>query len=108
MSKSSAWVTKTKDLFRFNARETSAEAARSIEPNKLEGIVFEAIESFGPSGCISDDVRASAQCQNLAYSSVTARYKALFQKGMIVYSGDKRPGRSGRNQAVMVATDQQS
>jgi hypothetical protein len=34
---------------------------------------------------------------------VTARYKALAEKGMIIYPGSKRKGESGRSQRVMIA-----
>jgi len=38
------------------------------------------------------------------YSSVTARFASLRNKGLITYSGDIRKGHSGRGQRVMVAT----
>jgi len=37
-----------------------------------------------------------------SYSSVTARYKALKDKGLVLLNGERRPGRSGRNQSVMI------
>lgn len=64
-------------------------------------MVFDVIETFGRQGAISDEVRDSLQ--GLSYSSVTARYKALAEKGMIVYTGERRKGNSGRGQRVMVA-----
>ena len=50
---------------------------------------------------ISDEVRA-AMPDVSSYSSVTARYKALKDKGLVLLSGERRPGRSGRNQSVMI------
>ncbi len=64
-------------------------------------MVFNTIRSFGPLGCTSDDVRA--QHPNRPYSSITARYKALLDKGYIVDTGGRRAGRSGRMMRVMVA-----
>ncbi len=78
---------------------TSHEAARSIDPTNLEQAVLNVIEGFGVRGCISDQVRASLP--NLTYSSVTARYKALKERGMIFVDERKRKGNSGRNQRIM-------
>jgi hypothetical protein len=65
-------------------------------------MVVEIIRSFGMEGCISDDVRQAAALQGVtSYSSVTARYRALEDKGLIEYPGSKRPGISGRAQRVM-------
>lgn len=79
---------------------TSHEAATSIDSKKLESMVYEAIKSYGAAGCISDDIRA--MYPHLPYSSVTARYKALIEKGFIEIIGS-RPCKSGRNQRVMRA-----
>ena len=96
-------------LYKNDAPETSKEAARSINPTHLEKIIYETICQF-KDGCISDEVRS--YCKKVhgieAYSSVTARFKALKEKGLIEYAQDeegkaiKRPGQSGRNQYVMV------
>ncbi len=87
-------------LFRPDSPETSKQAARSIDTSRLEQLVYETIKGYGASGCISDDVRATHP--TLAYSSVTARFKALAEKGLIRYDG-RRKGASGRSQRVMVA-----
>jgi hypothetical protein len=79
---------------------TSHESALAVDTNKLESMVYEAIKSFGVIGCISDDVQA--MFPNLPYSSVTARYRALLDKGFIEIVGTKRC-KSGRNQRVMRA-----
>jgi len=79
---------------------TSRAALHSVSTPHLELEVLRVIESFGARGCISDEVRE--QFPNLAYSSVTARYAALEKKKLIVRSG-RRPGDSGRQQAVMFA-----
>ena len=92
--------THPKKLVRREDPETSHEAAEKVDSTRLEEMVYLAIREFGDRGCTSDEVRAKF---NLPYSSVTARYKALEEKGLIEYDG-KRPGNSGRLQRVMRAT----
>jgi len=89
-------------LFRKDDPETSKAAAFSLgDVTPLERKVYEVICRF-PDGCISDQVREYFPGV-AAYSSVTARYKALAEKGLIKFTGEKRPGKSGRGQRVMVA-----
>jgi hypothetical protein len=78
---------------------TSHEAAESIDTTKLEKLVYEAIKGF-PEGCISDQVLELFP--QYPYSSITARYKALLDKGYIEITG-VRIGKSGRKQRVMQA-----
>ena len=84
--------------------DTSHGAARRVDTTRLEGIVYQIIVDHGEHGCIADDVLEIAQGEYgiKSYSSVTARFKALAEKGWIDYSGERRPGRSGRAQRVMV------
>ena len=95
-------------LFRNDAPSTSIEAAESLDVSRLENLVLGVISSF-PDGCISDEVRkvCEEKYQLSNYSSVTARYTSLHSKGLIVYTGDKKPGESGRNQRVMIAKERQ-
>ena len=86
-------------LARLNDPTTSHEAAQAVDSTKLEKMVYEAIKSH-PKGCISDDILN--MYPNYPYSSITARYRALLDKGFIEVSGVKR-GRFGRNQRVMRA-----
>ena len=78
---------------------TSHEAAQVVDTTKLEQMVYEAIKGF-PEGCISDEVLELFP--QYPYSSITARYKALLDKGFIEITGVK-VGRSGRKQRVMQA-----
>ena len=89
-------------LVRRDSPDTSHEAAKAVDSAKLEALVYEAIRSFGERGCISDEVRALFP--RLPYSSVTARYKALIDKGFIEETGERRKGLSGRAQRVLRAT----
>jgi hypothetical protein len=76
---------------------TSHQAAQVVDTPKLEQMVYEAIKSF-PDGCISDEILQ--MYPQYPYSSITARYRALLDKGLIEVSGVKR-GRFGRNQRIM-------
>ena len=88
--------------FKLARREdpvTSHQAAQGVDSTKLEQLVYEAIKSF-PDGCISDEILE--MYPNYPYSSITARYRALLDKGFIEVSGVKR-GKFGRNQRIMKA-----
>jgi hypothetical protein len=87
-------------LVRKEDPTTSHQAAQAVDTTKLESLVYEAIKGF-PDGCISDEILA--MYPNYPYSSITARYRALLDKGFIEVSGVKR-GRFGRNQRIMRAT----
>lgn len=86
--------------------DTSAAALDSIDAPRLEAMVLAVITEHGKAGVISDDVRRVMVLQHgtMAYSSVTARYRKLIDKGLIIDTGERRPGLSGRAQRVMVAT----
>jgi|TARA_R100001463_G_scaffold117960_3_gene173628 hypothetical protein len=101
-------MTESYELYRKDSPSTSVEAAESIEPNKLESLVLDSIKSFY-NGCISDEVIIHMRAYNGIdrYSTITARYAALYRKGLIDYTGEKRKGASGRNQRVMIATERQ-
>ena len=79
---------------------TSHEAAQAVDTTKIEQIVYEAIKGF-PDGCISDEILD--MYPQYPYSSITARYRALLDKGFIEIIGT-RVGRSGKKQRVMKAT----
>ena len=87
--------------FKLSRKEdpaTSHQAAQAIDTTKMESLVYETIATYGPDGCISDDVLSKLAF--LPYSSVTARYKALIDKGFIEVIGTRK-GVSGRLQRVM-------
>ena len=76
--------------FKLARREdpaTSHQAAQAVDTTKLEQLVYEAIKSF-PEGCISDEILE--KYPNYPYSSITARYRALLDKGFIEVSGVKQ------------------
>ena len=85
-------------LSRLSDPATSQMAAQAIDTTKMESLVYETIAAYGSDGCISDDVLSKLPF--LPYSSVTARYKALLDKGFIEIIGT-RNGVSGRKQRIM-------
>lgn len=89
-------------LVRRDDPGTSFAAAEKVDTTKLEALVWSVIREFGSKGCISDDVRR--KLHQFPYSSVTARYKALDEKKLIEFTGEKRQGSSGRSQRVMRTT----
>ena len=84
-------------LVRREDPTTSHQAAQAVDSTKLETLVYEAIKGF-PDGCISDEILE--MYPNYPYSSITARYRALLDKGFIEVTGVKR-GKFGRNQRIM-------
>ena len=66
--------------------------------NKYELLLFALVQHLFVGICISDQVLELFP--TLPYSSVTARYKALLEKGYIKIDGT-RIGRSGRQQRIM-------
>jgi len=86
-------------LVRRDDPATSHDAAESINATEMESVVADAIWFFGAAGCISDEVLKALP--HYGYSTVTARYKQLKEKGFIKVDGTKRKGVSGRGQLVM-------
>lgn len=89
-------------LHRRESPATSRAAAHAVDTNHLEQVVLQAIANH-PEGATQDIILG--ELIGLPYSSVTARFRALLDKGFIKETGDKRPGRSGRLQRVLVAND---
>lgn len=91
--------TESLKLHRSNSTDTSIDAARSVDTRKLEQLVFEAVCSF-PDGCIQDQVLSLFP--GYSYSSITARFRSLLDKQLIVDTGERRTCRSGRKQRVLI------
>ena len=86
-------------LYRQTDPQTSREAAQSLEVSAMERTVAEAIKGFRAAGCISDQVLDALPQHR--YSTVTARYKQLKEKGIIFVDDRKAKGVSGRGQLIM-------
>lgn len=84
-------------LHRTESPATSREAAYGVDTTALERLVYEAIGTY-PDGCIADELLD--RFSHYPYSSITARFKALIDKGFIEVIGTRK-GRSGRSQRVM-------
>ena len=85
-------------LVRKDSPVTSIEAAASIDTTRMEQIVYETIARFDQ-GCIQDEVLANLP--QYPYSSVTARFRGLLDKGYIIDTGLTRAGKSGRQQRIL-------
>lgn len=85
-------------LHRADAPDTSIEAAYSVDTSRLESEVYAVIKIY-PNGCIQDEVLM--HFPGYPYSSITARFRALLDKGLVVDTGERRPGKSGKNQRVL-------
>lgn len=88
-------------LVRHNASDTSINAALSIDVDSLEGKIYQAIKDKGDFGATQDEL--IAMFPTCSYSSVTARPSSLKAKGLVVDSGRRRKGKSGRLQVVLIA-----
>ena len=87
-------------LVRRDDPSTSHDAAEQLDVGKMEMLVYKTIQSFGKTGCISDDVLKILSHHR--YSSVTARYKQLKEKGLVIVDHRKSKAESGRNAASYV------
>jgi len=94
-------MTELYKLYRNDADTTSIEAVESIDVSKMEKIVYEVIDNYGQSGCIQDDVLK--KLPQFRYSSITARFKALEEKNLIVRCDTTKKGDSGRSQRYMMS-----
>lgn len=90
-------------LWRRNASDTSVEAGQSVDTTRLEAMVLTQIKKAGKSGMTQQELLD--HFNYLSYSSVTARPSALKRKGLIVDSGERRTGKTGRKQAVLIASE---
>lgn len=89
--------TEPRKLARTADPATSREAARAVDTTHLEAMVHREIHRRG--SCIAADLLV--HFNTFPYSSITARFKALQDKGLISCGPDTREGPSGRKQRVM-------
>lgn len=90
-------------LARTEGPDTSHAAARSVDTTNLEGMVLEAYRQAGTRGLTQDELLDLFP--GFSYSSITARPSALKRKFLIVDNGEKREGKSGRQQSVLIAAE---
>lgn len=90
--------TDPRKLVRPDAPGTSHAAAYGVDTTRLERLVHRTIANF-PNGCIAAEV---LNCHaDKAYSSITARFRSLEEKGLIACGPETRRGPTGRHQRVM-------
>jgi len=100
--------TDPKKLARRHDPHTSKAAAHATNTGRWERRVLNIIKEYGSRGCIQSEVLARVRelyGNDVDYSTVTARFKALEEKGLIEYTGETRKGTSGRQSRVRRATN---
>jgi hypothetical protein len=90
--------TDPRKLARREDPETSHAAAEALDSAAKEKLAFDAVAKFGTRGCIQDEVLALFPAH--MYNTITPRFKALVEKGLIEATGERRKGRSGKMQMV--------
>lgn len=93
-------------LARSDASDTSYEAAEAVDTTALEAEVYRIIVGSGERGVTQDDVLSAMPGH--PYSSVTARFSALIRKSLVVDTGERRQGRTGRKQRVLIASNKET
>jgi hypothetical protein len=86
-------------LHRNGAPDTSVKAGMSLNVTQLEQMVYDAIRASGHYGITADELLQLFP--DYSYSSITARPASLKRQGLVIDTGERRPGRSGRQQAVL-------
>ena len=86
--------------FRWDNPDTSIEAAKSIDATKLQGMVRDVVWQRRELGATYSE---AAAILGLPRDTVSPRGAPLQRKGLIVDSGERRPGPSNRKQIVWVA-----
>lgn len=92
--------------YRANAPETSVEAAHSLSRDHLARAaqeVYNTISTRRGYGATMDEICLTLDGDLARKNSISARLNGLYMEGRIRRAG-KRPGRSGRSQAVWLAT----
>ena len=93
-------------LRRNDHPDTSFAAAVRVKSATYEALAYKVIKGFGLRGCILDDLRAGFLKEGVhQYTQFINRRTGLHQKGIILDTGVRREGGSGRLQAVYVARE---
>ena len=80
--------------------DTAVEAAYSVHVAPIEIAIMDVIRD-ATDGCTAHEV--SEKLSHIPLNTLTPRFATLARKGLIEDSGNRRPGRSGRMQRVMIA-----
>jgi hypothetical protein len=98
--------TDPRKLARRHDPSTSHEAAGHVNTARWEKRVYIAVCKHKTNGATQDQIidMIHNRFGSVPYSTVTARFKALQDKKLITYTGEKRKGKSGRLSRVRVAS----
>ena len=94
------WDIKWAGSVRATDPDTSVEAAYSVHVQPVEIAIMDVIKD-ATEGCTAHEV--SIKLSHIPLNTLTPRFATLARKGLIEDSGNRRPGRSGRMQRVMIA-----
>lgn len=90
-------------LARSDHPDTSKQSAKKVQSSQFEQLAYEIIKAAGQMGCIADDVQQKWNApERTQYFS---RISGLIDKGLILDTGARRKGISGRLQSVYVAKE---
>jgi len=96
-------------MVRTTDPDTSVDGAIHVDASALELEVLKHIKSYGKVGCSSDQLvylMVDILKIKIRESSITPRYKALIDKGLIIVDETRKPSMySKRSQRVMWATE---
>ena len=94
------WDVKWVGSVRATDPDTAVEAAYSVHVAPIEIAIMDVIRD-AIDGCTAHEV--SEKLSHIPLNTLTPRFATLARKGLIEDSGNRRPGRSGRMQRVMIA-----
>ena len=94
------WDVKWVGSVRATDPDTAVEAAYSVHVAPIEIAIMDVIRD-ATDGCTAHEV--SEKLSHIPLNTLTPRFETLARKGLIEDSGNRRPGRSGRMQRVMIA-----
>lgn len=95
--------TEPRKLTYTNGPDTSREAAKTVKSSQYEELAYELILARGLNGCILDELRDGFRQKAPKNTQFVNRRTGLHQKGLVVDSGLRRAGESGKQQAVYIA-----
>lgn len=89
-------------MVRVTDPDTSHEMALMADTKTTKARVYQVIKSYGPAGCIMNEVLAAIP--EWGYGRITPTFARLKEEGFIVDSGERRRAETGRYQIVLVAS----
>lgn len=97
-------MTERRKLRRNDHPDTSHAAAETCQAEQFEALALQVHVEHGPQGCTLDDLRKAFAERAPPNTQFVNRRTGLHQKGLVLDTGTRRKGESGKMQAVYVAT----